>query len=138
MLPNEIKSAMQGVFPSSMVTCSLDGTPNATVISQVWYVDPEHVAVSFQFFNKTIRNIRENPHAFVKIYDPASLLSWELELLYDHSETEGPIFDEMEIKLEAIASMTGMEDVFKLQAADIYKVKSVRKCTEELVNAGVS
>lgn len=137
MLPNEIKSAMQGVFPSCMVTCSLDGTPNSTMVSQVWYVDPEHVAVSFQFFNKTIRNIRENPHAHVKLFD-YSLLSWELELLYDHSETEGPIFDDMEIKLEAIASMTGMEGVFKLQAADIYKVVSVKKCTEELRNAGVS
>jgi hypothetical protein len=47
-------------------------------------------------------------------------------LQYDHSETEGWIFDEMDMKIEAIASMTGMSDIFKPHAADIYTVLSVR------------
>ena len=50
-----------------------------------------------------------------------------MELQYDHSETEGALFDDMDMKLEAIASMRGMSDIFKLQGADIYKVLSVRK-----------
>ena len=33
----------------------------------------------------------------------------------------------MDMKLEAIASMTGMSDIFKLRAADVYKVLAVRK-----------
>ena len=37
-------------------------------------------------------------------------------------ETEGRIFEEMRAQLEAIASMTGMEDVFKLKSADIYQI----------------
>ncbi len=127
MLPDEIKPAMQGVFPSVIVTCSLDGEPNTTVVSQVAYVDAEHVALSFQFFNKTTRNVRENPHAFVGLTDPETLEEWHLEIQYDHSEEEGPIFDEMDMKIEAIASMTGMTGIFKLKAADIYKVKSAQK-----------
>jgi uncharacterized protein len=133
MLPDAIKPAMQGVVPANITTCSLDGVPNTTFISQCWYVDREHVALSFQFFNKTIRNIRENPHALVRIIDPFTIVGWELEVQYIRSETEGPIFEEMEIKLEAIASMTGMSGIFRLQAADIYRVKSVRRCTEEWV-----
>jgi len=31
----------------------------------------------------------------------------------------------MDMKLEAIASMTGMTGIFKLQAADVYKVSSL-------------
>ncbi|MBI2527085.1 MAG: hypothetical protein HYY95_06715 [Candidatus Rokubacteria bacterium] len=50
LLPEEIKSAMQGVIPSHVVTCAGDGTPNATAISQVYYVDADHVALSHQFF----------------------------------------------------------------------------------------
>jgi hypothetical protein len=50
MLPDEIKPAMQGLVPSTLVSCSLDGEPNTTKISQVWYLDENHVALSHQFF----------------------------------------------------------------------------------------
>ena len=127
MLPDEIKPAMEGVIPSSIVTCSLAGVPNSTEISQIYYVDEDHVALSHQFFNKTHRNIRENPYVVACLRDPQSWQEWFIEMQYDHSETEGPMFDEMDLKIEAIASMTGMEGIFKLHAADVYKVTSVRK-----------
>lgn len=127
MLPDEIKPAMQGVIPSTLVTCSLAGVPNVTEISQVWYVDANHVALSYQFFNKTHRNIRENPFAVVIIRDPQNYREWYLQIQYDHSEEGGPLFDEMDIRLEAIASMTGMGGIFKLRAADVYRVLSARK-----------
>src|SRR5688572_12635132 len=68
-LPPEIRSVLDGGSPSVMVTCSADGKPNTTVISQVYYVDETHAALSFQFFSKTIRNVRENPRAFVCVFD---------------------------------------------------------------------
>ena len=127
LLPEEIKPAMEGVIPSTIATCSLAGEPNVTEISQVYYVDANHVALSHQFFNKTHHNVRENPFASVVVRDPASYQEWILEVQYDHSEESGPVFDEMDAKIEAIASMTGMSGIFKLRAADIYRVLSVRK-----------
>ena len=126
-LPDEIKPAMQGVIPSHVVTCSGDGTPNASAISQVYYVDPDHVALSHQFFNKTVRNVRENPRAVVWIISPETFDTWDLELEYDHSETSGPIFETMDMQIEAIASIVGMKGIFKLRSADIYRVVSVAK-----------
>ncbi len=132
-LPGEIKAAMQGVIPSHVVTCSADGTPNASVISQVYYVDGDHVALSHQFFNKTKRNIEENPKAAVWLIHPDTFETWDLELAFDHSETSGPIFDAMSMQIEAIASLVGMKGIFKLRAADIFRVVSVAKTSGERI-----
>ncbi len=114
-------------MPSVIVTSSLVGVPNTTAISQIWYVDQDHVALSHQFFNKTIRNTRENPFVAGFVRDPETFQEWLLDLQYDHSETEGPLFDEMDTRLEAIASMTGMSGIFKLRGADVYRVLAVRR-----------
>ena len=126
-LPPEIRPVLEGGTPSVMVTCSADGMPNTTVISQVYYVDETHAALSFQFFSKTIRNVRENPRAFVCVFDTPGRAHWELQLEFQRSETEGPVFDAMDMQIEAIASMTGMSGIFKLRAADIYRVLSVER-----------
>ena len=136
LLPEEIKPAMQGVIPSHVVTCARDGTPNATAISQVYYVDADHVALSHQFFNKTVRNVRENPRAAVWLMSPKTFDSWDLEVEFERSETSGPVFETMDMHIEAIASMVGMKGIFKLRAADIYRVISVTKNVDERIPLG--
>lgn len=126
-LPDEIRPVLDNGVPLILATCSADGVPNTTIISQAYYVDPEHVALSFQFFSKTIRNVRENPHASLCLNDIDGKAFWLLELEYERSDTAGPIFDEMDMQIEAIASATGMSGIFKLRAADIYRVRNVKK-----------
>jgi hypothetical protein len=126
-LPQEIRTVLANGLPAAIVTCSAEGTPNVTVISQVYYVDETHVALSFQFFNKTIKNVRENPRAWAGLTDFTGQADWTLELAFERSETEGPIFDAMDMQIEAIASATGMSGIFKLRAADIYRVCAVEK-----------
>ncbi len=126
MITEEMKVAMQGIIPSIIGTCDAEGMPNTTVISQTYYVDEVHVAISHQFFNKTIRNIRVIPKACLLITDPEEGNQWKLQLEFSHSESEGDLFEQMSMQLEAIASMVGMEDVFELKAAEIFKVMSVQ------------
>ena len=126
-LPPEIRPVLESGTPAVMVTCSADGKPNTTVISQVYYVDETHAALSFQFFSKTIRNVRENPRAYVCVFDIQGQSHWVLQLEFQRSETAGPIFDAMDMQIEAIASMTGMSGIFKLRAADVYRVLAVEK-----------
>lgn len=126
-LPAEIRPVLENGIPAVMVTCSADGIPNVTVISQVYYVDEAHAALSFQFFSKTIRNVRENPRVYVCLSDIIGRAHWLLQLEFQRSETEGPIFDAMDMQIEAIASTTGMSGIFKLRAADIYRVLSVQR-----------
>lgn len=124
-LPDEIRPVMESGIPVVLVTCSAAGEPNVAVVSQARYVDEVHVAVSFQFFSKTVRNVRENPHASMCLHDIWNARRWLLALRYDHSETEGPLYDQMSLEIEAIASATGMAGIFKLRAAEIYRVLSV-------------
>lgn len=126
-LPDEIRPVLENGIPCILATCSADGVPNVSIVSQAYYVDEGHVALSFQFFSKTIRNVRENPSACLALWDVAGGALWQVGVEYDYSETEGPIFEEMDMQIEAIASATGMSGIFKLKAADIYRVTSVRK-----------
>lgn len=121
----------QGLIPATLYTCAADGTPNAAYLSHVEYVDATHVALSFQFFNKSRRNVAENPRALVRVVDPDTQQGWELRLRFVRSETAGPLFDRMALRIEAIASYCGMKGVFKLLAADVYEVVDVRKVAEQ-------
>ena len=117
----------QGIIPAALSTCSQDGTPNITFISQIYYVDHAHVAISHQFFNKTHRNVRENPLACAMMLDPRTLQAHRLSLRYQHSESSGPLFDSMSLQLQAIASHAGMTDIFRLRAADVYEVLRIER-----------
>jgi hypothetical protein len=126
-----LATCFQGLLPAQLFTCSKDGIPNAAYLSHVDYVDPSHVALSFQFFNKSRRNIAENPHALVGVIDPDTGQGWELRLRYVRSETEGPLFDRMALRIEAIASYCGLKGIFKLRAADVYEVLAIDPAPEE-------
>ena len=124
-MPDEIRPVMENGVPVIVATCSKDGTPNVSIVSEVYYVDPTTIALSFQFFSKTIKNVRENPRASIILNDIPAGRRWVLQVEYDHSETEGPIFDAMDLQIEAIASATGMSGIFKLRSADLYRVLGV-------------
>jgi adenylate cyclase len=121
----------QGLLPSQLYTCSSDGIPNAAYLSHVDYVDSEHVALSFQFFNKSRRNIAENPKALVNVVDTDTGQGWSLRLHYVRSETSGPLFERMALRIEAIASYCGLKGIFKLRAADVYRVLAIERMPEE-------
>jgi hypothetical protein len=53
--------------------------------------------------------------------------------VFDRSETSGPVFDAMDMQIEAIASIVGMKGIFKLKAADIFRVVSVTKTSGERI-----
>src|SRR5262245_9509186 len=123
---DSIASCFEGIAPSSICSCSRDGLPNVTFLSIVHRLDETHVALSFQFFNKTRKNTQENPHAQVIVVQPGTANQYRLDLQYLRTETDGPVFERMNTRLTAIASLTGMSKVFKLRGVDIYEVLECR------------
>lgn len=120
-----IRHCLDGQVPGVIATCSREGVPNGSYVSQVHYVDPLHVALSFQFFNKTRENVLANPIAAIMVADPDTAARYRVQAHYLRTEVEGPVFENMKAKLAGIASQTGMSGVFKLRGADIYRVTSI-------------
>ncbi len=120
-----IRECLEGIIPGVVSTCALDGTPNVAYMSQGLYLDPEHLALSYQFFNKTRQNILVNPRATLGLIDPHTGRQFRVHLHYERTETHGPVFEAMKAKLAGIASHTGMADVFVLKGSDIYRVLEV-------------
>ena len=120
-----IRPCLEGAIPAMMATCAADGTPNVAYISQVYYVDERHVALSFQFFNKTRQNILANPYASVLVLHPVTAEFFRLGIRYLRTETEGPLFEGMKAQLAGIASHSGMASVFRLRGSDVYEVEAI-------------
>ena len=93
---DRIRASLEGVVPSPFATCSASGVPNITYLSIVRMIDAEHVGLSFQFFSKTRRNIEENPRAQVIVVDPGTTRQYRLDLRYERTECEGPLFEKLQ------------------------------------------
>jgi GAF domain-containing protein len=120
-----IRECLEGAIPAVVATCAPDGTPNVSYVSQVHYLDAAHVALTFQFFNKTRENVLVNPRAAVMVIHPLTGARYRLELEYLRTETAGPLFESMKAKLAGIASHTGMAGVFRLRGSDVYRVLDI-------------
>ena len=97
MTLDSIRRCLEGVIPSTVGTVAPYGTPNVTNLSIVQYVDSDHVALSFQFFNKTRANLLLNPRAQVMVVDPVTVRHYRLDLAFERTERSGPLFETMSL-----------------------------------------
>ncbi|NEX62293.1 GAF domain-containing protein [Noviherbaspirillum galbum] len=135
---DSIRECLEGVIPGTMATCDANGTPNVAYLSQVQFIDNDHLALSYQFFNKTRQNIMANPRAVLVVISPATAAQYRLTIEYLRTETAGPLFESMKAKLAGIASHTGMSGVFKLLGSDIYRVHRIEQVDGKSVPAPAS
>lgn len=127
-----IASCFEGIVPATICSCAADGTPNVTYLSIVHRIDEWHVGLSYQFFNKTRKNVLENPLAQVIVVSPETADQYRLDLQYERTEVAGPFFDRMSTRLAAVASQTGMSQIFTLRGVDVYRVLDCRPVNAEI------
>lgn len=133
----ELQLCFEGAVPAVIATAAADGVPNVTYLSRVTMVDGERVALSNQFFSKTARNLAENPRANLLILNPLTYDQYRLSLVYERTERRGVIFERLREDVDAIAIVVGMQDVFKLRAADIYRVTDIEHVNGEAPPAAI-
>ena len=123
----DLATCFEGAIPAVIATASADGIPNVTYLSKVRIVDAERVALSNQFFSKTAQNLVENPRADILVIDPRDYDQYRLSLQYERTDRRGPVFDRLRVDVDVAAALEGMQDVYKLRAADIYRVVRIER-----------
>lgn len=124
---DSFRDCFDGVIPGMITTVGQDGMPNLAYVSQAQFIDETRLALTFQFFNSTRRNILAHPYARLALVHPFTAAQYRLAIHYLHTETSGPLFANMKAKLSSIASHTGMSGVFHLKGIDIYRILSVEQ-----------
>jgi predicted pyridoxine 5'-phosphate oxidase superfamily flavin-nucleotide-binding protein len=130
----QLALCFEGAVPAVIATAAANGTPNVTYLSRVHRVDDERIALSNQFFSKTARNLAENPRASILLVDPTTYDQYRLSVAYERTERRGPVFERLRADVDALAALEGMQDVFKLRAADIYRVLHIERVPSALVH----
>jgi adenylate cyclase len=119
-----LRHCLEGVWPAVIATADARGEPNVTYLSKVFYVDEDHVALSNQFFSKTVANLRVNPRAEITLMEPGTLRHVRLDVEYERSFDSGELFERASAEIDAIASLMNAENVFRLRALDVYRFLS--------------
>ena len=58
---DEIKDSLKSTKIAFLSTAAKDGSPNVVPIGAFKFLDDETLLISDQFFNKTLKNLKENP-----------------------------------------------------------------------------
>ena len=124
---HDIDRCFMRVLPGVIATCDRAGMPNVNYVTQIQIVDDRHIALSYQFPTKTRLNLEENPRGSLEVYDPLTLDAYRLELRLDRIETSGAMFDLLAMRIEAVASYTGLANVFRLRAAYVCEVLAIER-----------
>jgi adenylate cyclase len=122
---DSLRECLEGIIPGHIVTCDPGGMPNVAFLSQAEYVDNEHIALSYQFFNTTRRNVLAGSPVRLLLTSHLTARQYRLSLQYLRTETAGPLFERMKAKLAGIAAHSGMAGIFRLLGADIYRVLDI-------------
>ncbi len=133
----DLARCFEGAVPAVIATAAADGTPNVTYLSRIRLVDGERVALSNQFLSKTAKNLAENPRASVLLLDPLTYDEYRLQLVFERTDRRGPVFESLRADVDVTAALQGMQDVFRLRAADVYRVTSIDRVLGDAHRRGI-
>lgn len=75
----------------ALATASRDGMPNVVPVGATKIIDDETILISDQFMNKTLKNMKENPHAAITFWSGPEGYQLKGTVFY---ETSGTRFEE--------------------------------------------
>lgn len=122
-----LRDCFEGTVPAVLATVDPACMPNVSYISQIHDVGPGRISLSYQFFNQT-RHILSKRSAAVEVVDPQPWHSISSTSVSRRPRPKDRCSGRwMKSRLAGIASHTGMQGVFRLLRAAIFRVRAIRQ-----------
>jgi hypothetical protein len=122
---NDLRTCIEGFIPPTLATIDARGVPNVIHVSQAMVLSDDQVGLSRQFQRKTLVNLERDPRACLYLVDQDTYEQWRLYLRRIRVDTSGPHFAALSARIDAIAAMSGMSQVFRLKAVDVFECERI-------------
>ncbi|MDD1770213.1 MAG: pyridoxamine 5'-phosphate oxidase family protein [Methanomassiliicoccales archaeon] len=117
-LSPEVKETLSKQKPIPLATASKNGVPNVIFVGLLKIVDDETIMVVDNFFNKTAKNLKENPKIAILCYTPDPKRCYQIKGTVT-LVSSGKTFEEMR------AWVHGLNPKLPARAAVLIKVDEV-------------
>ena len=117
----EIKESMKGTKIAFLATASKDGAPNVVPIGAFKFLDDETLLISDQFFNKTLKNLQENPRISLVWWGEKGGFQVKADITI---HTEGEVFRQNVEWVRGIKETLRPKSAVVGKITDVYLIKS--------------
>ena len=122
-MPKECQDLINNVYAAAVSTCMKEGVPNVVPCSMKQVIDDETVMISDQYMNKTLANLRANPHMALTVWNETGGYQVKGTVAY---ENEGERYEAVAAQVHAILSSMGYDYTSKgvcyLHVEEVYSV----------------
>ncbi|HOG11731.1 MAG: pyridoxamine 5'-phosphate oxidase family protein [Smithellaceae bacterium] len=117
----EIKESLKGTKIAFLATASKDGAPNVVPIGAFKFLDNETLLISDQFFNKTLKNLQENPRISLVWWGEKGGFQVKADITI---HTEGEVFRQNVEWVRGIKETLRPKSAVVGKITDVYLIKS--------------
>jgi len=117
----EIKESLKGTKIAFLATASKDGAPNVVPIGAFKFLDDETLLISDQFFNKTLKNLQENPRISLVWWGEKGGFQVKADITI---HTEGEVFRQNVEWVRGIKETLRPKSAVVGKITDVYLIKS--------------
>jgi predicted pyridoxine 5'-phosphate oxidase superfamily flavin-nucleotide-binding protein len=116
----EMKEAFSKVKLFPVATASKSGVPNVAPIAYVMLMGDDTIWLGDNFMQKTLANVRENPHIAIYVYDPESKKCFQVKGKVE-VKTSGPDYEKMKEMVKAKKPELPAKSLLEMKVTEVFQ-----------------
>lgn len=120
-MPSEVKEVLSKTKPYAFATASASGMPNVVPVGMLIPKDDETLWLVDNYLNKTLANVKENPHASIYVWNPERPNSYQIKCSVA-VENSGKDYEDAVAFAHSKKETFPAKNLLKLKVEEIYYV----------------